>query len=159
MAGLTRRQQAQAGCNDARSLILAGTDEHRFGGKMPQRDMDLIRIILLHVEAQEPVTGPGGFFTNALVDEIAGGADNAGIVAHHFQLLINQDYLDEFQSGIIRGLTWAGSDFIDSIRDIEIWEKVKQDAVKVNGWTADLLIELAKAYLKQKLSEVTGIPL
>ena len=54
----------------------------------------------------------------------------------------------------IAGLTWRGHDFLDSVRDPEIWRKTKEGATKAGGFTLDLLMDLAKAIIKAKLGAV-----
>lgn len=63
-------------------------------------------------------------------------------------------------SGIgFRALTWAGHDFIDSVRDPETWAKTKKTAAGAGGFTVDLLKDLAKGLIKKKIEEHTGIKL
>jgi hypothetical protein len=56
-----------------------------------------------------------------------------------------------------RGFTWAGHDFLDSIRDEDIWRKTKMHAEQVGAWTVDTLVGLAKAFIKAKLKASTGL--
>lgn len=55
-------------------------------------------------------------------------------------------------------LTWDGHEFLETIRDPEIWRKTKDGANKVGGWTVNLLAELGKGYLKAKAIEL-GLPI
>lgn len=115
-----------------------------------KRDMDLIRSILLSIEANDKVDVDFG-------DE--------GRLAQHI-ILMNED---ELVRGIIaqevkRGkprvvqtmsyvrLTSRGHDLLDAIRDDEVWKKTQQDVAKVGGGvTLAILTALATEYLKQKL--------
>ncbi len=56
-------------------------------------------------------------------------------------------------------LTWKGHDFIDSVRDDEVWAKTKKGAEEARGFTIDLLKDLAKGLVKKKIEEHTGITL
>jgi hypothetical protein len=55
-------------------------------------------------------------------------------------------------------LTWKGHDFVDTLRDGEVWKKTKEGASKAGGWTADFLLEMGKAIIKQKAKDFLGIP-
>lgn len=57
---------------------------------------------------------------------------------------------------ILSRLTWEGHDFIDSIKDETVWEKVKARILKPTGsWTFGILTELIKHELKNSLG-LTG---
>jgi hypothetical protein len=57
------------------------------------------------------------------------------------------------------GLTWAGHDFLDSVRDSEIWRATKEGAQKAGGFSLELLAALAKGLIKKKIEQHTGIQL
>lgn len=54
-------------------------------------------------------------------------------------------------------LTWHGHEFLDAIRDPEVWKKTKNGALAAGGFTFDLLKELAKGYLKKQIADRTGV--
>ena len=60
---------------------------------------------------------------------------------------------------IVRGLTWNGHDFLDSIRDPKIWAKTKSGAAAAGGFTVDLLKDLAKGLVRKQIEEYTGVKL
>jgi Hypothetical protein (DUF2513) len=59
----------------------------------------------------------------------------------------------------VRGRTWRGHDFIDSVRDPEIWRKTKEGAQAAGGFTIELLRELAKGFIKTQIEKHTGVKL
>ncbi len=88
------------------------------------------------------------------------------IVHHHVELLANAEFLTAIERGATGvyewwpiALTWQGHDFLDSIRDPEIWQKTKTGAASAGSWTFNLLKDLATAYAKAKIREVTGVAL
>lgn len=95
------------------------------------------------------------------IEELAVPGTSVEQIAYHLKLIYDQGFLDSpdqpFLSGTIpfRGLTWAGRDFVDSIRDDDVWRKTKTQAHKVGAWTVDILSGLAKAVIKAKLKAVT----
>jgi hypothetical protein len=123
--------------------------------------MDLIRSLLLKLEALPMEMGDNVMMTP---DDVR--FREAGItpdeIEYHLNLLREQDLIDcpagQPMIGIIyRGLTWRGHDFLDSVRDEEVWRKTKKGAEAAGGYTVDILISLAKAYLKAKVREHVGI--
>ena len=75
-------------------------------------------------------------------------------LACHMVLLIDGGLLDgaRDQSGgfVARKITWAGHDFLDTVRDPKIWSATKDRVKKAGGFTLDIL---ARALLQ---SLVTG---
>ncbi len=59
----------------------------------------------------------------------------------------------------MKGLTWNGHEFLDTIRSPEIWRRTKDGLGKVGGWSVELAVQLAKAYGKQLAKERLGIDL
>lgn len=124
-----------------------------------KRDMDLVRNILLSAEALEH-----GYVNDS--PKIDGYTDEQ--VAHHIYLM--------WQAGLVKGadtsgvscdsptailisVTWQGHDFLDAIRDPEIWKKTKDIAGQAGGFTFELIGELAKGLLKTQIKRLTGIDL
>jgi hypothetical protein len=56
-------------------------------------------------------------------------------------------------------LTWAGQDFLESIRDPTVWENTKQGAKKLGGVSLDIFIGIAKAYLKAEAKKRLSLDL
>ncbi len=112
-----------------------------------KRDMDLIRLLLLETEGEEPRPDLFGFteqqriYHSALLIE-------AGLIKG----IIRAD-AKGFPSGTVRSrLTWTGHEFLDAARNDAIWkkarEKIKHSGVQV---TVSVLEELLKKLLKESL--------
>lgn len=54
------------------------------------------------------------------------------------------------------GLTWAGHDFLDSVRSPDVWDKTRAVAAAAGGFTVDLLVATAKTYLEAKFKGLIG---
>jgi len=123
------------------------------------RDMDLIRLLLLKLEA-EPLDGN---LWRLDLDDLGISDYTHDEIAYQMVLLIDGGLLDgqrELSGGFVaRKLTWAGHDFLDSVRDPAIWAKTKDGAKAAGGFTSDLLKALAKGLLKKQIEEWTGIKL
>jgi Hypothetical protein (DUF2513) len=120
------------------------------------RDMELIRELLLHIEADDEYDGSGISVFSADL----GRPPN--LVRYQMKLLGDAklvDVADWMASGepLIRGLTWEGHEFLDSIRDPKIWHKTKDAIGKVGGFSLKLLKDIATAYLKEEIKRRTGL--
>lgn len=115
-----------------------------------KRDMDLVRGMLLAIEDD--------------VLRFGEGTDNGGldapddVITAHLRLLEQAGLIEVMSRPIsgpiyIRGLTWDGHDFLDAVRDPEVWKRTKDGALTVGGWTFGLMKELGVAYLKQVAKE------
>jgi hypothetical protein len=132
-----------------------------------KRDMDLIRQLLLRIEAQR--LGVGGSVDQVLMlsaskPPLCLDGEDPDEVHYKMRLLAEGGYLGmtktQFAGGFnILGLTWEGHDFLDSVRDNEVWRKTKDGALKAGGFTFDLLKDLAKGLLKKQIEERTGMKL
>ncbi|MGU9981648.1 DUF2513 domain-containing protein [Phreatobacter sp. HK31-P] len=132
-----------------------------------KRDLDFIRDILLQIEA-----GRRQFSTISSVraanlglppDETLSEED-ALKLREHLHLLEQNGLIEvEFRSlggqVNVRGLTWQGHDFVDSVKDDEIWNKTKKGVQSAGGFTFELIKDLAKGYVKKMIEEKTGVKL
>jgi Hypothetical protein (DUF2513) len=120
-----------------------------------KRDLDLVRTILLAVEE-----APAGTTIPNTRIEIPGS--DPIIVSEHIQLLEAAGLLEATISGeigpkgprtcYIRGLTWQGHDYLDAVRNVEIWAKTKTALLKVGGTAGfEIIKQLASAIIKQQL--------
>ena len=119
-----------------------------------KRDMDLIREILLRVEAADR-------FNGAMLSADASGLGISGCdkmqFAYNTALLIEAKMLTGnakmavIGQVLVGGLTWTGHEFLDTIRDNDIWAKAKTAASKVGSVSIAFMWELAKTEIKVKL--------
>jgi len=124
-----------------------------------KRDMDLVRTILLKVEDEG--TTPIDWIEDFSIE---GRSDEE--VYYHVWLLHQAGFIDALDGSTMEGfqhlprcLTWRGAEFLDSIRDPEVWRKTKAGAAIAGGAGIELLWDLAKAYGKLKVRETLGIDL
>lgn len=125
--------------------------------------MDLIRGLLLKLEAI-PMKPGSVMVIPPDAEEIAVPDFDADQIEYHLGLIRQAEFVESVGSqpmrGIaFRGLTWAGHDFADSVRDPAIWSKTKKGALAAGGLTAQLLVDLAKGFLKKQIEERTGVKL
>lgn len=121
-----------------------------------QRDFDLIRKILLTMEAHEH-----GFLANRL--EIEGFTEEQ--IGFHVYLLgeaglakvvENTPAQSESPSAFPLNLTWAGYEFLEAAKDETLWGKAKERVIKPAGGVAfGVLVEWLKAEARTRL----GLPL
>lgn len=134
-----------------------------------KRDLDLCRDILLKVEGAPPGGLPdcGSYRLNDEVQNeraIDFGDHSEAEVLYNIRLLFEAGFLGQDTSIFVHGgiacrsMTWAGHDYLDAVRDPEIWSKTKSGAAKVGGATFEMVKAIAIGYAKHKASEL-GIPL
>ena len=129
-----------------------------------KRDMDFVRDILLKIEAFEPTQECS---INDLLQPESTHEDLEKL-SEHLKMLINEArYLDGklmFEAGSMVNcanvrLTWKGHEYLDNIRDPEIWQKTKEGAAKVGGFSVDIIGALAKGLIKKQIEKHTGVEL
>lgn len=125
-----------------------------------RRDMDLLRQLLLDIE--EKADG-----LDSEIDMQISGVESQ-VVAEHLRLLMEARLIDgvivpdgseDFDHVEPTRLTWAGHDFLDNIRDPEIWKYAKAGAVAARGLTFELLGDIAKGFIRKQVEARAGITL
>ena len=130
-----------------------------------ERDMDLIRDLLLKIAGGQkmfPTLSSDEASILRITLETPMTREEAEKLKYHLDLLEQRGLIEiEMRSSgyLVKGLTWQGHDFLDSIRDPAIWEKAKNGASSAGGWTVDLLKDLAKGLVKKQIEEYTGVKL
>lgn len=110
-----------------------------------KRDMDLIRKILIEVEACEDPFGPE--------DKLMINGYEKKIVSYHVKLLCQAGLLEGHElkevgsfKWLAGALTWEGHEFLDAARDETRWNKAKSLVVEKAG---SLMFETLKFALIQ----------
>ena len=123
-----------------------------------KRDPDLERDILLAIEAYDGESRPGH-------------ADLSGLEAPDLQVKYQVVLLHE--AGLIQAidaatlkdrfammpirLTMAGHEYLDTIRDEEVWRRTKEGARAVGSFSLDALGALARGLVREKIRKHTGV--
>jgi hypothetical protein len=126
-----------------------------------KRDLDLVRELLLRLEAI-PMPAVGGIAVTYNDQNLAVEGKSLEDVAYTLKLIRDAGFLKvtptQPANGVaFLGMTWAGHDFLDTIRDPEIWAKTKEGATKAGGFTVDLLADLARGLIKTQIKKYTGV--
>lgn len=115
-----------------------------------KRDMDKIRSVLL---AFEELDKP---FYLAYGSEPIGGLTGGLEMVEYLKLLESAGFLEKGQHSTYR-MTWEGHEFLDKVRDPEIWRKTKDGAGKLGSWSVKLLGDIATGFIRAKAAEL-GVP-
>ena len=123
---------------------------------MPKRNLETIRNLLLMAEAT-PIDDSDGFNTGIvdLMDQI--DSDKG----YQLGLMKDAGWIEgkEVSIGLFR-LTSSGHDYLDAIRDDNIWNNTKKVVAETGGSaTLDIIKSLAIGLLKTKIEKHTGITL
>lgn len=123
------------------------------------RDMDLVRLILLAVADK-------GVIPVRMMGPLTLEGYPADLVSYHVWMLEGAgliEAVDLTSHGHFecrpRCLTWHGHEFLDSIRDPEVWRQTKAGVEMVGGFSLDILSALARGLIRKKIEEHTGISL
>jgi len=118
-----------------------------------ERDMDFIRELLLKVEEDREMDG---YHYKSFDSSDFTGRTNEEISYHVEQLIEagllkgSEGTLDGIAPPISR-LTWNGHEFLDSIKDVRIWERVKARLEGLSGITFTVVAAIAEAEIKKHL--------
>ncbi len=128
------------------------------------RNMDLIRELLLRLESL-PKNLSSIYLLKPGDEEIQIDGYSADQIDYHLSLISEAGLIESGRSTAVmsgymfKRLSWAGHDFLDAVRDPEVWAKTKRGAEAAGGFTVDLLKDLAKGFLKKQVEDYTGIKL
>jgi uncharacterized protein DUF2513 len=117
-----------------------------------KRDMDLIRQILLELEAAENLHG---------VVDIQAPGYSPDQVTYHVKLLAEAGLIEARNRSHLRGivwqpssLTWRGHEFLDATRNASVWQKLKAE-LKDRGVT--LPFELVQQLALKIAASMAGL--
>lgn len=127
-----------------------------------KRDMEYIRELLLKIEGAEgPIENSLDLLGPTPSDE------DTSKLNYHLEMLIDETgfvtgieaHSMEHMQWMELKLTWRGHEFIEQVRDPEVWARTKEGAKKAGNFGIEFLIEIAKAYGKHVAKERLGIDL
>lgn len=119
-------------------------------------EKDLVREILLAVEASNE--DPLGWTELNLEGRETLDVSYHVMLLHEAGLIVGEDLsTDDGLEWLPKRLTYTGHEFLDTVRDAEVWTLTKTGIEKVGS--VSLMLELGKAYGKQVLKERLGIEL
>ena len=91
------------------------------------RDMDLVRLILLEIEKE---------YHNSEVVNLSIEGYDFETIAYHCSILHEAGYISSYRASYawgcdlvsfrVGGLTWSGHDYLDKVRDDSLWGKTKE---------------------------------
>ncbi len=129
-----------------------------------KRDMDMVRDLLLKVEDGQKVFETAssedaellGFEPDTVLSQ-----EDADKIAGHLILLEEADFIVvEGRMGggsvLVDRLTWRGHEFLDTIRDDEVWAQTKQTAKKAGTGAIEFVWGIAKEIAKAEVKRRTG---
>ncbi|MBA6129916.1 DUF2513 domain-containing protein [Pseudomonas juntendi] len=121
-------------------------------------DKDLVREILLAVEASKE--DPSGWTQLNLEGREALDVSYHVMLLHEAGFIVGDDLTtDDGLEWLPKRLTYKGHEFLDTVRDGEVWRRTKEGAEKAGTAGLGLLVELAKVYSKVIIKEKLGIEL
>jgi hypothetical protein len=122
-----------------------------------KRDIDLIRKIILTLE--ENMEYGKNLKSEKLFESMEDESLSIEKLSYHIELLvegglIKANGLRTFSDGtsyIITTITSQGHDFIDTIRQDTIWNKIKEKVHDIGGFSLSILVDIGKEHLKKQI--------
>lgn len=115
-----------------------------------KRDMELIRLMLLELETDEPSAEVEKQPMELRLYNLALMKDAGFIEAE-----IISDINLTMQAAKIVRMTWAGHDFLDSTRNPKVWGHVRDSVIKSGvSWSFDILKEVLK---REAVKHIPGL--
>lgn len=131
-----------------------------------RRDFDLMRAVLLAVEARHDPSQNEGFDKRWLPD-LAGLSDTdthleAEMVRvnGHLRLLADAGYLVVHgtpRTVLVERITNQGHDFLNLMRAEALWAEVKRIAEETTGVTLALLVGIGEAIVRRRITVASGL--
>jgi len=126
-----------------------------------KRDMDYVRTLLLRIEELKLPD------SSQLIE--SDDADDFAKMVDHLKMLIEEaGYVSGCEDHVMgpKGeywgdlrLTWTGHEYLDTIRDDEVWRNTKKGISAVGSVGVEMLMALAKGFARKKIEDHTGITL
>jgi hypothetical protein len=106
--------------------------------------MDLVRDLLLKIEGDQEMDFTRQFPIGHPSLDIPGYSFDQ--LAYHARLLLENGYAKgDYRGPSISGLTWDGHEFLDSIKDVGIWETTKTQLAGLPSVTLKVFAATAEA--------------
>ena len=119
---------------------------------MMKRDLDLIRSIMLKIESSSN--------SRIFLDDFLDLNSDMRTLSFHVELLNDAHFIevfDEYYEGDVKlfditRLTMSGCDYLDSVRDVSVWQKTKAKIATVaESSSLDVIKSVAVSILKSQL--------
>jgi len=123
-----------------------------------KRDLDLIREIMIVLE--DKMEYGKNFQSAHLIEFMQDKTLSAEKLAYHIGLLVESDFIrakeykyqsDDPTQYLINTITSQGQDFIDTIRQDTTWNKIKEKAYAIGGFSLSLLFDIGVGILKERI--------
>lgn len=121
-----------------------------------KRDMELVRRLLLYLEENHP-SGPVDSTEIDIEDH------SVGEVGYHLKIMADGGLIDVIDTNtkdskvfscFVKGITWQGHEFLDSVRDDGVWSHTKETLKPIASASFEVVKSIAFAYVNSKL----GLP-
>jgi hypothetical protein len=116
-----------------------------------QRDMDLIRDLMIRIET-DPLFDGYRYVAFDKPDDFPGHSVDE--VTYHVDLLLEAGLVTGTNGNpfpLVAKLTWKGHEFLDDIRDPGIWASVKERTKGLTSVALTIIAAVAEAEVKKKL--------
>ena len=118
-----------------------------------KRDMDIVRKLLLYLEVAVD-------YKPLRSSDIAIGGYSDAQIGYHLGILADGGLIDVIDTNtkdskvfscFVKGITWQGHEFLDSVRDDGVWSHTMEKLKPVGSASIDIVKSVAIAYVSSKL--------
>lgn len=129
------------------------------------RDMDLIRDLLLRIESGEGKISVDHDPDNSKFsskEELQAYKNAQKKLMYHLDLLRKSGIVDfalVTMNGdyFVRGISWEGHDFLETVRDPKLWANTKKAGKKIGSFSMETATAIAKGLVKKQIEKHTGV--
>lgn len=116
-----------------------------------QRDMDLIRDLMLKLEADKRLIGAE--LVQFSPQDLGLNDTRRDEIIYHLGLLIGAGFVDGVRYNAhliptVSQVTWAGQEFLANIKDNNIWNRTKEKAKEIPGVSLTIVAEIAASLVR-----------
>lgn len=118
-----------------------------------ERDMDLVREILLYVEKN----GNPGVNLYEHIFEIDGEKIGKDLIWSYVELLTKGNFIESNVASnlcYVKSISWNGYDLLDNIRPTERWEVIKKAVLEGGTFSLQILWDRAYATASEQISNI-----
>jgi hypothetical protein len=124
---------------------------YALGIPIMQRDMDLIRTLMLKLEADNRLIGAE--LIQFSPQDLGLDDSRRDEIIYHLGLLIGAGFLrgvryDAHLMPTVSEITWDGQEFLANIKDENIWARTKEKAKEIPGISLKIIAEIAESLIR-----------
>lgn len=108
---------------------------------------DLIRLLLLKIE--DITDGYSEFYNTDIAKAFSDYSET--VILYHLKYLDDAGYIERIRGWVILDITPIGREYLNSVRNKDIWEKTKQKVQSFGEVSLPIITEVSSTLIKSSL--------